>query len=181
MKILSLQFSRAGYVADALFYVLCTLLAAGMLVRFAPRFEWLAIALLAVGGVIVWSFLEYVLHRFVLHGIEPFRSMHAEHHDRPRALIGTPTLFSAGLFAALVFAPAIGILELWEGTGLALGVVAGYVAYGWTHHAVHHWRPSTQWLKRRKRLHAMHHRDRNRHYGVTTSFWDWVFRSGSVR
>jgi hypothetical protein len=181
MKLFSLQFSKAGYVADSLGYALWVVFASGLLVRFGPRREWLDIALLMGGGVMVWTFLEYVLHRFVLHGIEPFRSMHAEHHDRPHALIGIPTLLSAALFAALVFAPAVAMMGFWKGTGFTLGVVTGYLAYGWIHHAAHHWRPGTHWLNRRKQLHAIHHRARNCHYGVTTSLWDWVFRSSSVK
>jgi cyclopropane-fatty-acyl-phospholipid synthase len=181
MKLFSLQFSKAGYVADSLGYVLWVVIVSGLLVRFGPRREWLDIALLMGGGLMIWTFLEYVLHRFVLHGFEPFRSMHAEHHDRPHALIGIPTLLSAALFAALVFAPAVAMMDFWKGTGLTLGVVTGYLAYGGIHHAAHHWRPSTHWLNRRKQLHAIHHRVRNCHYGVTTSLWDWVFRSNSVK
>ncbi len=181
MKFVLLQFSTAGYVVDSLFYVLWIVVASGTLVRFGPRREYLAIALFMGGGLIIWSFLEYALHRFVLHGIEPFRSMHAQHHDHPHALIGIPTLVSATLFAALVLAPAVAMTDFWRGTGLMLGIGTGYLAYGWIHHATHHWCPRTRWLKHRKQLHAMHHRARDRQYGVTTSLWDWVFRSGFIK
>ena len=53
------------------------------------RTELMALALL---GLVAWTLLEYVLHRFVLHGMQPFQAWHAEHHRRPQALIGTPTV-----------------------------------------------------------------------------------------
>ena len=178
MKFLSLRFSKAGYVADSLVYVLWVVVSSWMLVQFGPRREWRDIALFIGGGLFGWTLLEYVLHRFVLHGLEPFRSMHAQHHERPRALVGIPTIVSAALFAALVFAPAAAMMEFCKGTALTLGVITGYLGYGWIHHAAHHWRPGTRWLKRRKQIHAMHHRAGDCHYGVTTSLWDWVFRTG---
>jgi dihydroceramide fatty acyl 2-hydroxylase len=73
------------------------------------------------------------------------------------------------------------MMDFGEGTGLTLGVVTGYLAYGWIHYAAHHLRPSTQWLNRRKQIHALHHRARDGHYGVTTSFWDRVFRTGFAK
>ena len=48
------------------------------------------------GGVVIVGFmssglLEYVLHRWVLHGPSPMaRRGHAQHHAEPRALISTP-------------------------------------------------------------------------------------------
>jgi len=181
MAFFSLQFSKAGYVADFLAYVLWVAIALAMLARFGARDDFLEFALLLGGGLVTWTLLEYLLHRFVLHGLEPFRSMHAQHHQHPQALIGISTAASASLFAALVFAPAVAMMDLRKGTAFTLGVVIGYIGYGWIHHAAHHWRPGTHWLKRRKQVHALHHRAGNCHYGVTTSFWDRVFRSGFAR
>lgn len=45
------------------------------------------------------------------------------------------------------------------------------------HHASHHWRADSGWLKQRKCWHALHHHHTERPvcFGVTTSFWDRVF------
>ena len=55
--------------------------------------------LVALAGAATWTFLEYVLHRFVLHGVAPFSDWHRQHHLRPLALICSPTVLSAALFA----------------------------------------------------------------------------------
>jgi hypothetical protein len=72
------------------------------------RVRCLELVALALLGLVAWTLLEYALHRFVLHGLQPFRTWHAEHHRRPRALIGTPTILSATLIAALGGHPASG-------------------------------------------------------------------------
>jgi sterol desaturase/sphingolipid hydroxylase (fatty acid hydroxylase superfamily) len=130
-----------------------------------------------------WSAIEYVLHRFVLHGLQPFRGWHEAHHDRPTALICAPTILSATLIFGLVFVPAWLIGELWRARALTLGVAAGYLADAITHHATHHWRGRSAWLQRRKRWHALHHHDKESHRcdGVTSTVWDDVFASGFKR
>jgi sterol desaturase/sphingolipid hydroxylase (fatty acid hydroxylase superfamily) len=130
-------------------------------------------------GLAGWTAIEYVMHRFVLHGLRPFSQWHAQHHQRPVALISTPTIVSATLIAALVYLPARLLGGLWQAGALTLGVMAGYLAYAVAHHATHHWRADSAWLKRRKRWHALHHHlaDSPACYGVTTSFWDHVFGS----
>ena len=139
------------------------------------------IAAIALAGLVSWTAIEYALHRFVLHGMQPFARWHAEHHQRPRALICSPTIVSASLIVTLVFLPALLLGGLWRACALTLGVLAGYLAYAITHHATHHWRADNAWMKDRKRWHALHHRqaDHPGHYGVTSAFWDHVFGSAT--
>ena len=48
---------------------------------------------LVLGGLLSWGFLEYLLHRWILHGIfSAIRKEHARHHGQPRAPIATPWL-----------------------------------------------------------------------------------------
>jgi sterol desaturase/sphingolipid hydroxylase (fatty acid hydroxylase superfamily) len=57
--------------------------------------------------------------------------------------------------------------------------LTGYFAYAITHNAIHHWRPNSAWLKRRKRWHALHHHriDSPGRHGVSTEVWDRLFQS----
>ena len=137
-------------------------------------------ALAALGwvaaGLLSWTLAEYALHRFVLHGLQPFKGWHARHHARPLALIATPTVLTAVLFAGLVGVPAAGLLALWQASALALGVLTGYLAYILMHHALHHW-PGASWLRWPRRWHALHHRGVGGCYGVSLPLWDHVFRT----
>jgi sterol desaturase/sphingolipid hydroxylase (fatty acid hydroxylase superfamily) len=176
MTFFKLEHTKAFYYADFVAYIFVIVLVSGLLIGYAPRGAWLAIVMSVAGGLALWPLIEYALHRYVLHGLEPFRGWHMEHHNRPRAFIGTPTIFSAGLIFTLVFLPASASANVWVGTGLTLGVTIGYLAFSWTHHAVHYWRADTRWLRNRKRLHNIHHRPGSAcNYGVTTSFLDALF------
>lgn len=175
-EMFALEHSKVAYWTDFAIYAafigaMCTALP-----LFAPRSQWLAMGVLAATGLAAWSPVEYLMHRFVLHGLEPFRSWHARHHERPMALISSPTLLSAASIVALVFVPAILFANRWTAASLTVGVVAGYLGYALCHHGTHHWRARSNWLKERKRWHAIHHRRGGAEcYGVTTKFWDHVF------
>jgi len=42
------------------------------------------------GGVGFWTFVEYLLHRYILHHFPGIKEKHEIHHDQQRALIPTP-------------------------------------------------------------------------------------------
>ena len=177
MRAVRIEHSQAAYFADFAFYFAAVVVLLGILAGFAPRQDLPDVALAVMGGVLSWSLVEYLMHRLIFHGIEPFRRMHGEHHRRPQAWIATPTALSAAFILFLVWLPATLLGGVWLGLGATLGMTAGYFAYGLIHHAVHHWRARGAWLRRRKRLHALHHHAARCNYGVTTSLWDHVFRS----
>jgi cyclopropane-fatty-acyl-phospholipid synthase len=176
MNPFALEHGRAACAADIAIYAAAVAILAGVLIGAdakAPRIELAALALAGLAG---WTLVEYAMHRFVLHGIEPFRRWHALHHERPRALIGTPTILSALIFVVLAFLPALVLAGPWRAGALTLGLVAGYLAYTVMHHATHHWSGRIAWLNRRKRWHALHHHGaRPACFGVTTGFWDRAF------
>jgi len=179
MKLISLEHGRTAYRADFAFYGAAVLIVAATLLIACPRGQRLESAALAGLGLAGWSLIEYLLHRFVLHVVPPFCEWHARHHRRPTALISTPTLLSAALIVALVFAPACALIGLWPATALTWGVLTGYLAYAIVHHAMHHWHTGNAWVRRRKRWHALHHGQavRGSCYGVTSGLWDHVFGS----
>jgi cyclopropane-fatty-acyl-phospholipid synthase len=178
MSALSIEHSSAAYRLDYIVYGMAVFGLSTALVVGTPRELALPVVGMAAAGVVGWSAMEYGLHRFVLHGLQPFSRWHAEHHQRPRALIGTPTLVSAPLFALLVALPALWLWGVWLGMALTLGVLSGYLAYSVVHHGVHHWKSSSPWWKARTLSHARHHHlMQPACFGVTTGFWDGVMRT----
>ncbi len=179
MRIFKLEHSKTAYRADLALYCIMVLGLAAFLVAYGPREQRTQIASFVLAGLVSWPAIEYALHRFVLHGVQPFKGWHEAHHRRPKALIFTPTVLSASLIAVLVFLPALLAADLWRACALSLGVLTGYLAYTITHHAVHHWHFDNIWLKKRKRWHALHHRriDQPGYYGVTSAFLDRLFGS----
>lgn len=187
MGILSIEHGKAAYRADFALYGAAVAVMTGVLLAGAPREHGIVIAACVLLGAWGWSGFEYLLHRFLLHGVAPFNRWHGAHHDRPMAMICAPTILSASLIVVFVFLPAWLLADLWIACALTLGLLAGYFAYGVAHHATHHWRGRSAWLRERKRWHALHHHAATPCcYGVTTSFWDRVFgtvpaQAGRVR
>ncbi len=177
MRFLSFEQGRFAYRADFLLYGIAVVGLTGLLALRAPHGTGSQLVALCAAGLASWTLIEYLFHRFLLHGLSPFRDWHAQHHARPSARIASPTFFSAALLGLLVFLPGYLVAGTWNSCSLTLGVTTGYLVYAVTHHATHRWRASSAWLSRRKRWHAKHHHGKvkGRCFGVTNSFWDRVF------
>lgn len=192
MRWLTLEHSPGAYRADFYFYG-STALALGATLLLAGPPDWRLVGWI-LAGALGWTLLEYLLHRFVLHGVPPFKRWHAEHHRQPRRLIAAPTLLTAALFTGLLL-PTVWWPGPWPAVALGFGLLGGYLAYGLVHHAIHlPMKPTAtqfgrRWLLKRRLWHGLHHRRMHRapnrplssgtegYYGVSSAFWDRVFRT----
>ena len=182
LGLLNFEHSKVSHRADIALYGAAVMALASSAWVATPAGRAFSALGWTVFGLAAWTLVEYLLHRFVLHRMPPFKSLHATHHRRPLALIGSPTLLTAASFGILVFAPSLAVLGLWRACALTLGMVAGYLAYTILHHAVHHWRWSTPWLLHRRHWHALHHGSPAQLtcFGVTSNFWDHVFSTQAM-
>lgn len=143
-------------------------------------------ALLAIGGLAVWTVSEYLLHRFVFHfkPRTPFQErlsflLHGIHHEDPndqRRLLMPPV---AGVVIAsffyVLFTATLGEVNM---KPFFAGFLTGYLAYDYTHFAVHYMRPKSQFMKNLKQHHMLHHfTTPEKRFGVSMVFWDSVFRT----
>lgn len=186
MKIFKIEHGQLAYRLDLILHATSPVLLALAILIHAPLNHRKELLVFVVLGVISWSLIEYLLHRFILHGVAPFKRWHDEHHQRPMALICLPTAFSIGLIFTLVFLPGAWLLGAWHAGGLTLGVLMGYAAYSFVHHATHHSQSQNVWFRKRRRHHALHHAMHKKndraigHFGVTSNFWDRIFRTLTV-
>jgi hypothetical protein len=180
LRLFTIEHTLYEYRADFVVYAAAWLSLLSYLTLATPAAMRWSVASLSIVGIATWSLIEYVVHRFVLHGLRPFSDWHTAHHQHPTALICTPTVLSAALVVSLVFLPALALAGLWHAWGLTFGILSGYLAYTVPHHAMHHGRTAARWLQVRRRWHAMHHAAGSGHYGVTSALWDCVFRSARM-
>jgi len=130
---------------------------------------------LGLAGFLAWGLVEYVLHRWILHGPPSLaKRSHTRHHREAEELIGTPILvIAAG--ATVVW----GLLSLAMPAGPAaltvFGLYLGYIYYQLIHHAHHHWDLRLGYFVRLRAYHDIHHRRFLVNYGSTTTLWDKVF------
>jgi sterol desaturase/sphingolipid hydroxylase (fatty acid hydroxylase superfamily) len=139
-------------------------------------------------GLFLWTFFEYLMHRFLFHGLSKIPRfnhvhyiVHGMHHvypTDPRRVIFPPFmgLIIGGLIALMVYF----ILPSSWFFGTMAGFIVGYCWYECMHYASHHVRWKGFWLKRLKRHHLLHHHNeafKDKNYGVTTVLWDRVFNT----
>lgn len=153
-----MRISRYSYYGDFVIYPLMAVgLGATALAHPSRAIVGTWVVCFAI-GLGVWTFAEYILHRFVLHRVPYIREMHEAHHDDEKALIGTPTWLSFIVIGGGVLVPLYLMLDFVTMSGLSAGIMVGYMWYVTVHHMVHHWevRPDSYGY-RLKRRHALHH------------------------
>lgn len=127
-------------------------------------------------GIVAWTFLEYAAHRWVLHAFtgRTYDFVHGGHHREPhnvrRAIV--PLTHSLAVVAILH-----GVAAYANAWSYLAGLLLGYAIFEIVHAALH--TKARRFLGRGlRRHHARHHFvDEKGAFGVTTRFWDWVFRT----
>ena len=134
-------------------------------------------------GILIWTLVEYVMHRALFH-YEPKSRLgkrlhffvHGAHHDYPQdaSRLVAPPAFSLPV-AAVFYGLFLGVFGRLAPAPFA-GFLFGYLCYDMIHYATHHFsmkRGVGLWLKQ---YHLRHHyKDDARGYGVSNPLWDYVF------
>jgi 4-hydroxysphinganine ceramide fatty acyl 2-hydroxylase len=147
----------------------------------------LSIVELFLLGILIWTLLEYIIHRYAFHyepktvlGKQLHFIVHGVHHDYPndaKRLVMPPAVsvpLAILFYALFYFAFGRSAAAIWA------GFAAGYVCYDSIHYAIHHFPMKGalgQWLKQHHLKH--HYQDDQAGYGVSNPFWDYVF--GTMR
>jgi hypothetical protein len=176
------------------------------LLWFSPVSLGTTVLYLAI-GLLIWTFIEYLLHRFAFHA--PDEIMRRTHEisaglglDEP-VIPALPTLRHVIYFIfhgvhheypsdsrRLVMPPIASLpmgLVAWLIFSLVFGdkaipafagLLVGYLIYDTTHFVVHHRSMPTAFGKLVKKAHMRHHfLDPDEDYGVSSPLWDIVFRT----
>lgn len=139
-----------------------------------------------IGGLAVWTVVEYIFHRFIFHyvpkstrGKKLHFMLHGVHHAYPNdslRLVMPPAMsiplatgfyFIFKWFFAFTYAPIFS------------GFIFGYLAYDMFHYATHHAKfIKARWFESMKNHHMRHHyHDPDNGFGVSSQIWDKVFRT----
>lgn len=148
------------------------------------------LVLIALIALFVYSLVEYVFHRFILHGRMLYRRkataalwkrVHYDHHQNPgdwMVLFGDPR----------TTIPPILIIAIPPGyvingvAGAAFAVFCGIVLtsiYELVHFSQHvPYEPRNAYLRRLKKRHLAHHfHNETGNFGITSQIWDLVFKT----
>ena len=145
------------------------------------KIEAFKLLYLIVLGIIVWSFAEYTLHRFIFHykfhsrlGEKIHFIFHGVHHDYPndsKRLVMPP---SVSMPLAIIF---YFLFRFILGQTLVapffIGFIIGYLFYDMTHYAIHHYNMHNKFWLFIKNHHMKHHyKDPAKGFGVSSPLWD---------
>ena len=143
-------------------------------------------------GIPVWTLVEYLFHRYVLHGRfspgqgwirrflhERLDSLHREHHERPLDGWHISGELKAILPLFFVVASFSFLFPVYTFPALLAGLVQSYVGEEWTHYFLHFAKFRNRYFRSRKRYHLYHHSPRGMKtgYGITSGIWDLVFHT----
>jgi len=125
-------------------------------------------------GLLSWTLVEYVFHRWMYHhGQTLAHAGHKLHHESPKLLIGMPWWMTTG-FLWLVYLFAYRLEFRFVLTFMA-GIVTGFITYSALHHIHHHFNIRNTWYRKLYVHHQIHHKFSTVNFGVTNRFWDRVF------
>jgi len=144
-------------------------------------------------GILIWTLLEYALHRFVFHIQFPIRDLrlkefvnssrlahHASPRDRTKVLVHPlyGLVISTILFTALLIISG----STFSAAGIMAGIWTGFLYYETVHYRVHFSLSESGFIARQRRRHFYHHFVNNKRiFGVTSPLWDYVFGTTSTR
>lgn len=145
-------------------------------------------ALQVVLGMVLGNLLEWVVHRYFLHGVgkrpRSILSFHWRGHHRYSrthgfrdpdyeeslwAWNGKTKEIAALAFLAALFSPVL-FLAPWVYAGMFLWIFIYYFLHSYSHQ-------NPEWAKKWMRWHYDHHMGRfqDANWGVVTPLWDWIF------
>ncbi len=140
-------------------------------------------ALQFILGAFLWTFLEYVLHRFLGHG--PLRLLkrtrfykeHKKHHYIKNYFV----TFKDKLLTAVILGFCTNLIFhffIYQNISpyFTLGLISMYLIYEIIHRRLHLYAPKNRFASFLRNHHDYHHFvDDQMNHGVTTPFWDLVF------
>lgn len=143
---------------------------------------------LVPAGVLTWSLMEYLLHRFFFH-LRPLhqkakrllRPLHYSHHQDPRnpSKVLVKPHYSLPISALLLAGLYQLMGDLFRASGLLSGIWLGFLYYESVHYRLHQSTRAGGLIGRQRRHHFYHHFvDHGSCFGVTSPLWDKIFGTG---
>ncbi|NNF22239.1 MAG: fatty acid hydroxylase [Saprospiraceae bacterium] len=137
-------------------------------------------------GLVIWTVVEYLFHRFVFHyepesrfGRKIHFMIHGVHHSYPNdslRLVMPPILsipLSTGFYFLFLLIFSVNTSPIFA------GFILGYLAYDMIHYGTHHAHfMKARWFLAVKQHHMRHHfQDPDAGFGVSSALWDKIFRT----
>ena len=142
--------------------------------------------ILFFAGLILWTFTEYILHRYVFHWNAKSRAgkyfvflFHGLHHDDPQdstRLVMPPV--PAIIIVSILWVIFSAIFPYRFIDVLMAYFLIGYLSYDYIHYATHHFPMTSRLGRYLRKYHLQHHyAHEESKYGVSSPLWDYIFKT----
>lgn len=132
-------------------------------------------------GVFLWTFLEYVIHRFLGHQAKknnPVKKEHFRHHAEVNYFAPFIKKMALALVVLSILTSGIGLLagNMLFGFIFSAGFTTMYLVYEIAHRRFHVAEPIMRYGLKLRKTHLYHHfMNPKKNHGVTTLLWDRIF------
>lgn len=143
-------------------------------------YQWLSFMIYFFSGWLAWTFIEYGVHRFIMHeflfpGQKDTLFNHHEHHKSPEHL--KVNGLQRGLSFILFIIVTYYSLDKSGFYQVFAGFIFGFSIFNTLHYILHQPFGKTV-LPNIQRAHILHHNTRPGHaFSFSTIFWDWLFNT----
>lgn len=137
----------------------------------------------AIIGVIWFYLIEYIIHRFILHGyfakwMPKAYKGHDMHHQNPNDIeyLLTPNIYNVSYHIGFGVTAYLLTQSYYTACAFMLGITVYQLYYEWSHFVTHRSiRPLTPWGRWMKKFHLLHHfKSSNHYFGVTHPAFDFL-------
>lgn len=147
---------------------------------------------LVVIGILLWTLFEYAIHKLMFHSEDqryfPKHAkfyaihflVHGIHHAFPqdRYRLVFPPILGYPIMNLVIVPPIFATFPQEWAYPVCVGALIGYIGYDMIHYFLHHANPKTGYWKNLKVYHMQHHyKNGTLGFGVSSKFWDVVFRT----
>lgn len=180
---------KAKYVREFFFFPDIFVMSVLFLISFGfmiPRLTSIGAWMAFVIGMVAYSIVEYLTHRFLFHIKPPkntfllhlIKRLHYDHHSSPNDLhlLFLPLWYSLPNMAIAGGAAYLMTSSLVITNAFLAGIMIFLLFYEWKHYIAHRpIKPISPWGRWMKRVHLWHHfKNENYWYGVTNPVYDWA-------
>ena len=130
-------------------------------------------------GIVIWTFIEYLTHRFLSH-LQIFSKWHDHsiHHKDPNNPNEIVFRIRDSFLPALIIFALIYLCSESINVSLAIfsGALIAYIIHEWIHFGSHFWKAKTRLGKFLYETHHRHHfKNPNKDFGISNPLWDFIF------
>ena len=158
-------------------------LASLFLFRISERLTNGQVVTCALVGIIWWSFLEYMIHRFFFHWMSTIKklvyyigSFHLYHHQKPK----DRRVYTSGIAPAILWSVvSMCLFPLFftfsESLLISFFTLISYFVYEFAHYYAHVYEAKSGYLRFIQQNHFHHHLNPTVNFGQTSPLWDYIF------